>query len=122
LDSNSTITFAGGSLSYQYTLKEIVLHYGRQDDRGSEHTIAHRQFPAELQLYAYNSQLFSNWTQAQQGPNGIMAISILIAQAKDSRQGNKQLKHITHAFNNITRKVKVTSKFTSKTFVFHSQT
>ena len=106
LSLNKTVAFAGGPLSYQYTLTEIMLHFGRQDDRGSEHTIAGHQFPGEIQFYAFNSQLFTNWSAAQHEPNGILAIAVLIAHAKELSQGNNQLKHITNSVKNITNKSK----------------
>ena len=96
------MSFSGGPLSYSYTLKEIVLHYGRENDRGSEHTISGHQFPAEIQLYAFNSQLYANWTAAQSEANGVLAIAILIAHTQQAIGGNAQLKHITHTLKNIT--------------------
>lgn len=104
VNSNKTVTFSGGPLSYKYTLTDIVLHYGREDDRGSEHTINGHQFPAEIQLYAYNSQLFANSSVAQHEANGLLSISILITHSSQSHQSNSQLKHITHALKNITSK------------------
>ncbi len=104
VSSNRTVILSGGPLSYQYTLKEIILHYGREDDRGSEHTISGHQFPAEIQLYAFNSQLYANWSAAQSEANGLLAIAILISHTKQSIGGNAQLKHITHTLKNISGK------------------
>ncbi|GFG34987.1 hypothetical protein Cfor_01092, partial [Coptotermes formosanus] len=47
---NSTrhhINVSGGPLSYKYQFQEIHVHYGTQDDRGSEHSINGYAFPAE---------------------------------------------------------------------------
>lgn len=96
---------SGGPLSYQYTLTDIALHYGRENNRGSEHTINGVQFPAEIQLYAYNSQLFANSSEARHEPNGLLGIAVLVA-LSTTQQGNAQLKHITGAFKNITYKGK----------------
>ncbi|XP_054163860.1 carbonic anhydrase-related protein 10-like [Oppia nitens] len=104
VSSNRTVIISGGPLSYQYTLKEMILHYGRENDRGSEHTISGHQFPAEIQLYAFNSQLYANWTTAQSEANGVLAIAVLIAHTQQSIGGNAQLKHITHTLKNITAK------------------
>ena len=38
--NDSSITISGGPLSYDYTLSHMLFHYGREDDRGSEHTIS----------------------------------------------------------------------------------
>ncbi|XP_075587705.1 carbonic anhydrase-related protein 10 [Dermatophagoides farinae] len=72
------VTISNGPFSYQYTVSNITLHFGRENDRGSEHTIDGKRFPGELQLYAYNSQLYSNWSEAKREPNGLVAISIFI--------------------------------------------
>jgi hypothetical protein len=48
---NSTrhhINVTGGPLSYKYQFQEIHVHYGIQDDRGSEHSINGYAFPAEV--------------------------------------------------------------------------
>ncbi|GFY32162.1 carbonic anhydrase-related protein 10 [Trichonephila clavipes] len=42
------VTVTGGPLSYKYRAHEVLLHYGRTDDRGSEHTVAGHAFPGEV--------------------------------------------------------------------------
>ena len=76
--ANSTVIISGGPLSYDYALHHILFHYGRTDDKGSEHTIDSVSFPVEMQLYFYNSQLYSSWDEAVDQPNGLAAIAILI--------------------------------------------
>lgn len=78
VSNNSSVTLSGGPLSYEYTLSHLLIHYGREDDRGSEHTINGIPFPGEIQLYFYNSQLYHNWTEASDQPNGLAAIGILV--------------------------------------------
>lgn len=39
---------SGGPLSYHYRITEFVLHFGKTDLTGSEHTIAGRVFAAEV--------------------------------------------------------------------------
>lgn len=94
----------GGPLSYQYTLADLVLHFGRQNDRGSEHTIDAVPFPAELQLYAYNSQLFSNLTEAKHESNGVLAIAILIQVTLTNSNANAQLKVMTDSLRELSFK------------------
>jgi len=65
------------------------------------------QFPGEIQLYAYNSQLYSNWSEAKHEANGLTAIAVLIALSKHSNQANTQLKHITHALKILLTKVRM---------------
>lgn len=99
-----SVVFTDGPFSYPYTVSNISLHFGRENNRGSEHTIDQMQFPGELQLYGYNSQLYANWSEAKREPNGIAAISMFIVLAKSSNQANAALKHITNTLKNITKR------------------
>lgn len=47
-DPETAVNITDGPLSYRYRFEEIHLHYGRTDDRGSEHTLAGYAFPAEV--------------------------------------------------------------------------
>lgn len=98
------VQLAAGPLSYRYTLSHVTLHYGREMSRGSEHTINGFQFPGEMQLYAYNSQLYGSWEEAANRAHGIAALSLLVQIAADPRLANSQLKRITHALKNVTAK------------------
>jgi len=75
-----------------------VIHYGVDNAKGSEHTIDGLSFAAELQLFAFNSQLYSNWREAESRPNGVAAVAILVVlldpelKMKEEKEGNKQLK------------------------------
>lgn len=104
-NNNSTsITISAGPLSYEYTLHDILFHYGRSDDRGSEHTINETSFPAELQLYFYNSQLYNSWDESVSQPNGLAAISVLIQLARSASSSNTQLKHLFHGVESVKHK------------------
>ena len=67
-----------GPLSYNYTLDHLILHYGSDNKRGSEHLIDGFTFPAELQMFFYNSQLYPNWSDASHKPHGVVVMAILI--------------------------------------------
>ena len=102
--SNSSISISGGPLSYEYTLHDILFHYGRSDDRGSEHTINETSFPAEVQLYLYNSQLYNSWEESVNQPNGLAGIAVLVQLAKVATLGNPQLKHLFHNIETVKHK------------------
>lgn len=42
------INVTGGPLSYKYQFHQIHIHYGLQDETGSEHSINGYAFPAEV--------------------------------------------------------------------------
>ncbi|XP_054709252.1 carbonic anhydrase-related protein 10-like [Uloborus diversus] len=50
LHPSMPINISGGPLSYKYRFHELHLHYGRTDDRGSEHTVSGSNFPGEEKL------------------------------------------------------------------------
>ncbi|KAK8374041.1 hypothetical protein O3P69_020941 [Scylla paramamosain] len=76
--SRALVNITGGPLSYTYTLTHARLHFGARDTQGSEHLVGGKAFPAELQLYGYNSQLYRNYTQASSQVYGIVGIALLI--------------------------------------------
>nr|XP_053649858.1 carbonic anhydrase-related protein 10-like [Cherax quadricarinatus] len=72
------INVTGGPLSYAYTITHARLHFGERDQQGSEHLLDNKAFPAELQLYGYNSQLYRNFSQASAQVYGVVGIALLI--------------------------------------------
>ncbi|KAM7539554.1 hypothetical protein Aperf_G00000041919 [Anoplocephala perfoliata] len=72
------VYFSDGPLSYRYRLQGGVIKFGSTSDVGSEHQIDGKAFPGEIQLYAFNSDLYHNFTQAANQPNGIAAISLFM--------------------------------------------
>ncbi|UXI22312.1 FCH and double SH3 domains protein 2-like [Sarcoptes scabiei] len=93
------VLITGGPLSYQYTITNLTVHFGRENDRGSEHTINQKQFAGELQLYGYNSQLYTDWSDAKRSPNGLVAIAILIKISRN-HSNNDQLSRLIESFKN----------------------
>ncbi|KAH6936335.1 hypothetical protein HPB50_016196 [Hyalomma asiaticum] len=95
------VNISGGPLSYQYRFHELHIHYGRSDDRGSEHTIAGKPFPAELQIFGYNSDLYANMSEAVElrRSEGLVGISILL-QLGDLSQS--ELRVLTGQLHRIT--------------------
>ena len=45
---------------------------------GSEHSVNHQTWPAEIQLYGYNSQLYNNLSEAQEQPGGVVGVAIML--------------------------------------------
>jgi len=75
------VNMTGGPLQYQYQAEQLFLHWGREGSSsvgGSEHSVNHQSWPGEIQIYGYNSQLYSNLTQAQEMPGGVVAVSVML--------------------------------------------
>ncbi|XP_045102307.1 carbonic anhydrase-related protein 10-like [Portunus trituberculatus] len=95
---NPPLNITGGPLSYRYRVGQVQLHFGSKDHMGSEHTVNGTSFPAEIQIYGYNSQLFNNFSEAVSRAHGIVAISVMIQIAE---RGNPELRHLTDAMEKI---------------------
>ncbi|KAL7640656.1 UNVERIFIED_CONTAM: hypothetical protein RMT77_008931 [Armadillidium vulgare] len=82
-----SINLTGGPLSYKYQISHVQFHLGVADHEGSEHTINGSTFPAELQIYAFNSELYNNFTDAVNKAHGVVAIAVLIQVGSEGHQG-----------------------------------
>lgn len=76
-DDSHLVNVSGGSLSYNYQVTTVVLHWGEGDMGGSEHTIAGDSAALEIQVLGYNGQLYTHHSVAGRSPNGVVGISIL---------------------------------------------
>ncbi|KAI3411780.1 hypothetical protein GPALN_001846 [Globodera pallida] len=90
----------GPAHPYTYQLQQTVVHFGdvRKGERGSEHTVDRVRFPAEVQLLAFNSDLYDNFTHAQSEPKGLLGIAIIIDIGDRS---NPELHRLTQAAKHI---------------------
>jgi len=95
---HSAVNITGGPLVYKYRFDELYVHFGAQDSTGSEHLINGRVFPGEIQLYAYNSDLYRNMADAQHGSNGIVGISVLLQMGD---RGNDEFRLLSSGFDKI---------------------
>uniref|UniRef100_A0A5S6PIX4 Carbonic anhydrase like protein 2, putative n=2 Tax=Brugia malayi TaxID=6279 RepID=A0A5S6PIX4_BRUMA len=104
LIEHGNINISGGPSSpYRYRLHHVVVHFGlvANDERGSEHTIDRVRFPAEIQLLAYNTDLYANFTEAMSQSRGLLAVSIIVDLGTVS---NTELRKLTVASQSITYK------------------
>lgn len=97
-------SLSNGPLSYRYSFSHMELHFGREMTRGSEHSIDGQRFPGEVQLYFFNSGLYSSFEEAVMRSHGVAAVAVLIQLNPDTKQANPSLKRITEALKNITSK------------------
>lgn len=59
-DTKQHVNISGGPLAYRYQFEEIYIHYGTENQQGSEHHINGYSFPAEVSIYVH--LLFSGLT------------------------------------------------------------
>ncbi|XP_023229178.1 carbonic anhydrase-related protein 10-like [Centruroides vittatus] len=96
--SNSGVVIRGGPLTYHYRITEAHLHIGRTDERGSEHTVGGHAFPAELQVFGYNYDLYDNMSEAQQRAQGVVGLALIL---KLGNLSNPELRFLTNQASNI---------------------
>ena len=76
----------------------MFLHWGSRNENdengvsGSEHAINGHFFPAEIQLYGFNADLFHNLSQGMMQPNGAVGVVIMIQES--DRATNRGIKTI----------------------------
>ncbi|ESO10154.1 hypothetical protein HELRODRAFT_73133, partial [Helobdella robusta] len=80
------VNLTGGPLSYQYRVVEVFIHFGSHETVGSEHTIDGIFFPAEIQIVAYNSEIYGNYTQAKSSTYGLAVLSVLCKIGNESNE------------------------------------
>ncbi|KAL7075868.1 hypothetical protein ACQ4LE_005073 [Meloidogyne hapla] len=97
----------GPAFPYNYQFQQMLFHFGdiRKGEVGSEHTINRVRFPAEVQLLAFNSDLYENFTQAQSQPRGLLAVGIIV---DIGDRTNTELKRLAKAAINIRYRNQVT--------------
>jgi carbonic anhydrase len=98
------VNISGGpAFPYNYRLHSVAIHFGQanEKERGSEHTVDRVRFPAEVQLFAYNFDLYENYTEAMTQPRGLLAIGIVVDIGEIT---NAELRRLTVASQSITYK------------------
>ena len=68
---------------------------------GSEHSVAGRFFPAEVQLMGFNSELFANLSEALGRPHGVVGVAVMVQQ--NQREVNPALRTIAQHLKKVGR-------------------
>ncbi|XP_025778355.1 carbonic anhydrase-related protein [Puma concolor] len=76
----SKSVLSGGPLpqGHEFELYEVRFHWGRENQRGSEHTVNFKAFPMELHLIHWNATLFGSIDEAVGKPHGIAIIALFV--------------------------------------------
>ncbi|XP_053561157.1 carbonic anhydrase 14 [Bombina bombina] len=89
-------------LPKKFTAVQLHLHWGsKTNPGGSEHQIDNEIFPAELHIVHYNSDNYANISQAQDKPDGLAVLGILIETGIENNAGYdnilRYLENVRHA-------------------------
>lgn len=69
---------SGGPLKNKFRLEQFHLHWGSNDDKGSEHTIDGSQYPSELHLVHWNCEKYGSFVDAVDKPDGLSVVGVMI--------------------------------------------
>ncbi|XP_061198744.1 carbonic anhydrase-related protein isoform X3 [Neopsephotus bourkii] len=94
----------GGPLprGHEFELHDVRFHWGRENQRGSEHTVNFKAFPMELHLMHWNSTLYSSIDEAVGKKHGIAIIALFVQIGKE----HAGLKAVTEILQDIQYKGK----------------
>lgn len=92
-EGQEPVNITGGPLAYKYQFQEMFFHWGEKGGAGSEHTVAHHSFPAELQLYGFNSQLYNNLSVAREFPGGVVGVAVMLQVRGETPLTNHDHRH-----------------------------
>lgn len=104
VDDTDSSTLRDGPISGIYRLKQFHFHWGASDDKGSEHTVAGKMYPAELHLVHWNTK-YANFGEAASKPDGLAVVGVFLQIGGD----NASLQKVLDALNAIKAKGKQTS-------------
>lgn len=102
--SSTHVHFTGAGLAYTYRFELLYLRFTLDSNLGSEHQIDSHAYPAEVQLIAYNNQLYKSFVEASTKPHGLLGISILVNlmqeldQQAQSQPANMQINESNEQF------------------------
>ncbi|XP_037550004.1 carbonic anhydrase 1 [Nematolebias whitei] len=102
-DTNSSI-LTNGPISGIYRLKQFHLHWGASDEKGSEHTVAGKKYPAELHLVHWNTK-YGSFNEAASKPDGLAVVGVFLTIGAN----NANLQKLIDSFAAIKTKGKQTS-------------
>ena len=68
----------GGPLAGTYLLEQFHFHWGKNDKKGSEHTVNGKMYASELHLVHYNSSKYKSFAEAADKPDGLAVFAFFI--------------------------------------------
>ncbi|CAM9569448.1 carbonic anhydrase-related protein [Lethenteron reissneri] len=76
--SKSVTTGGPFPIGQEFELSHVCFHWGKEDQRGSEHTVNFKAFPMECHLIHWNATLYKNIEDAMGKENGIAIIALFV--------------------------------------------
>ncbi|XP_017571488.1 carbonic anhydrase 2 [Pygocentrus nattereri] len=103
-DDTDSSSLTGGPISGTYRLKQFHFHWGSSDDKGSEHTVDGKTYPAELHLVHWNTA-YPSFGEAVDKSDGLAVIGVFLEIGDE----NADLQKVLDALEGIKTKSTQTS-------------
>ncbi|XP_053535749.1 carbonic anhydrase [Ictalurus punctatus] len=103
-DDKDASTLTGGPITGTYRLKQFHFHWGSSDDKGSEHTVDGKLYPAELHLVHWNTT-YPNFGEAASKSDGLAVVGVFL----EIGAANPQLQKVIDVLDAIKAKATQTS-------------
>lgn len=87
----------GGPFHHKYQVEQFHFHWGKESNRGSEHSLNGKVFPAELHIVHWNTELCSSFAEAAKTANGLAVLGAFLKCGEE----NQALKKLTSLFPRI---------------------
>lgn len=82
INSHSYIT-GGPCKDHNYVLEQIHLHWGEDDNSGSEHLVNTHSHAAELHMVHWNEDLYDTYEEAVKREDGVVIIAVFLTVSED---------------------------------------
>jgi carbonic anhydrase len=99
INNASSYICGGPCKDHNYVLEQIHLHWGEEDDEGSEHLINSHPYAAELHLVHWNEDLYDSYEEAVKREDGIVIIAVFVKISEE--RSNRGLASITELMEDI---------------------
>lgn len=68
----------GGPLPHKYKVEQFHFHWGKENKEGAEHLVNGKQYPAELHIVHWNSELYSSFADAARSSSGLTVLGVFL--------------------------------------------
>ena len=85
---------SGGGLPHPYTAVQFHLHWGSKNNKGSEHTVDNRAYPAEMHIVHYDSTTYGHVLDAIAEPEGLAVLGFFIKIGSHNYAWDPVINHI----------------------------
>ncbi|KAK8728943.1 hypothetical protein OTU49_008888 [Cherax quadricarinatus] len=91
--SGGSSSLKGGPLGTdEYVLEQFHCHWGKTNDKGSEHTVNGKCYAAELHLVHWNKSKFSSFAEAASSDGGLAVLGMFLEVGSEHEELNKVCK------------------------------